>query len=314
MILAHIRVEFLIVASWGPALAALATNHVAYGNYRAFRFNVNWPRTVGATALGVFLVIASVIVFPAVGVADAGKLNWSALFALGNYNYSTLLGGPLTEEPGWRGFALPRLQSRFHPVVASVVLGTLWAAWHLPFFLYPGWSQCPIATFFLLLIALSILMTFVTNLARFGVIAPIAMHAVFNTSGRYFQGLFAQTNPGDGGLLNNLFHLIPMAERWRPYIHISIFTSLAIGAWSAAILLIALGYVAAVNTGLRRKELASVQWGDVHLEVERPFILVRCATTKNRKANKIYLKSQLARMLADIKPAAVAAAVRATGQ
>jgi len=71
--------------------------------------------------------------------------------------------------------------------------------------------------------------------------------------------------------------------------------------------LYALGYLAAVNTGLRRKELASVQWGDVHLEVERPFILVRSATTKNRKANKIYLKSQLARMLADIKPVAGAA-------
>jgi hypothetical protein len=61
-----------------------------------------------------------------------------------------------------------------------------------------------------------------------------------------------------------------------------------------------------VNTGLRRKELASVQWGDVHLDADRPFILVRSATTKNRKAYKIYLRSQLARMLADIKPAAVA--------
>jgi integrase len=71
--------------------------------------------------------------------------------------------------------------------------------------------------------------------------------------------------------------------------------------------LYALGYVAAVNTGLRRKELASVQWGDVHLDAGCPFIMVRSATTKNRKASKIYLKSGLARMLAEIKPAAVAA-------
>ena len=71
--------------------------------------------------------------------------------------------------------------------------------------------------------------------------------------------------------------------------------------------LYALGYLAAVNTGLRRKELSSVQWGDVHLDADRPFILVRSATTKNRKAGKIYLKSSLARMLADIKPATVAA-------
>jgi integrase len=69
----------------------------------------------------------------------------------------------------------------------------------------------------------------------------------------------------------------------------------------------ALGYLAAVNTGLRRKELRLVQWGDVHLDVDRPFILVRCATTKNRKAGKIYLKTSLARMLANIKPITVAA-------
>jgi hypothetical protein len=68
-----------------------------------------------------------------------------------------------------------------------------------------------------------------------------------------------------------------------------------------------LGYLAAVNTGLRRKEVDSVQWGDVHLDADRPFILVRSSTTKNRRAVKIYLKSRLARLLADIKPATVAA-------
>ena len=71
--------------------------------------------------------------------------------------------------------------------------------------------------------------------------------------------------------------------------------------------LYALGYLAAVNTGLRRKELASVQWGDVHLDAAVPFILVRSNTTKNRQAGKIYLKSRLAQMLTDIKPATVAA-------
>ena len=67
--------------------------------------------------------------------------------------------------------------------------------------------------------------------------------------------------------------------------------------------LYSLGYFAAANTGLRRKELSSVQWGDVHLDAARPFISVRSSTTKNRKAGKIYLKSSLALMLKDIKPA-----------
>ena len=68
----------------------------------------------------------------------------------------------------------------------------------------------------------------------------------------------------------------------------------------------ALGYLCAVNTGLRRKELASLQWGDMHLNGDGSFALVRSATTKNRKAAKIYLRGQLVQMLSEIKPAKVA--------
>jgi integrase len=81
------------------------------------------------------------------------------------------------------------------------------------------------------------------------------------------------------------------------------FTNEEMGRLLAVAGLDSLGYLAAVNTGLRRKELCSVQWGDVHLDATPPFILVRSCTTKNRKAGKIYLKSQLARMLKEIKPA-----------
>ena len=51
---------------------------------------------------------------------------------------STLLFGQLGEEVGWRGYALPRLAARYGLASASIVVGIIWAAWHLPLFFIPG--------------------------------------------------------------------------------------------------------------------------------------------------------------------------------
>lgn len=46
-----------------------------------------------------------------------------------------ILTSGLAEEPGWRGFALPRLQQQYGPLLGSVLLGILWQCWHLPLYL-----------------------------------------------------------------------------------------------------------------------------------------------------------------------------------
>jgi len=46
--------------------------------------------------------------------------------------YLFFLGGPLQEEFGWRGYALDRLQSQHTALTSSLLLGFIWAMWHMP--------------------------------------------------------------------------------------------------------------------------------------------------------------------------------------
>jgi membrane protease YdiL (CAAX protease family) len=187
--------QWIIAATFGPTVAALITHRVTTGSWRAFRVSTTWRRTVGATATGIALMILAYVVLPGVLTADPGRLHWSILTSLAVYNYSTLLGGPLGEEPGWRGYALPRLEQALGPVRASLVLGLLWTGWHLPLFWYPGWISSPLWIYVLFLTGQSLILTYGANLAGFGIITPIAMHASFNTVSRFLSGLFADTQP-----------------------------------------------------------------------------------------------------------------------
>ena len=90
----------------------------------------------------------------------------------------SLLLGPMGEEFGWRGLALPLLQRRFSPFWASMILGTVWALWHAPAFLLSGtpqssWSFGP---FFFGLIAVTVIMTPLFNAARGSLLIAILYH------------------------------------------------------------------------------------------------------------------------------------------
>jgi membrane protease YdiL (CAAX protease family) len=67
---------------------------------------------------------------------DVGRF---ARIPLVSFAHNLLLGGPLGEEIGWRGFLLPQLLKRKSPLAASLVLGVVLALWHLPIDLYAGY-------------------------------------------------------------------------------------------------------------------------------------------------------------------------------
>jgi membrane protease YdiL (CAAX protease family) len=66
---------------------------------------------------------------------------WSEIVsAAGFFLFPGLFAGPLGEEIGWRGVALPRLQERMGLLVASLVLWLLWAFWHAPLWFAGQWT------------------------------------------------------------------------------------------------------------------------------------------------------------------------------
>jgi membrane protease YdiL (CAAX protease family) len=103
-----------------------------------------------------------------------------------------LIGGQLwvvlAEEFGWRGFALPRLQSLYGSLGATLVLGPLWAIWHLPMFFIEGSPQysenVPAAflLYMLIITCISILLTVVYNRTQGSVLACMLLHGFLNIS------------------------------------------------------------------------------------------------------------------------------------
>src|SRR5215211_263620 len=104
-------------------------------------------------------------------------------------------GGPFFEEIGWRGFALPRLQRLYGPLVGSIVLGALWGLWHLPLFLIPSWdtphgSLLDIALFVTWAVAITIVITWVFNNTKGSVLLAILAHGSINSATVAVYGLF----------------------------------------------------------------------------------------------------------------------------
>jgi hypothetical protein len=127
----------------GPLFAALFVTWVTEGKHGVrilweqatnWRIGVRWyvvafmlPIVLSAVSLGIGLIVGN-------GTIDfTPKLPFTYFLPL--FLYMVVFTG-ITEEPGWRGFALPRLQHRYTAERASWILGPLWGLWHFPFIIY----------------------------------------------------------------------------------------------------------------------------------------------------------------------------------
>jgi len=113
---------------------------------------------------------------------------------LASFTVTTFLGtvlnhlfrGPLGEEAGWRGFALPRLQARYSALKSSLILGLAVVVWHIPTWFIQGLSGGEllvfIVSFVVALMSFVVVMTWLYNNTEGSLLLAMLMHLTFNVA------------------------------------------------------------------------------------------------------------------------------------
>ena len=208
-----------IIATAGPSIAALIlAGAVGRGEVQRLlesfspgRVSLRWALValvVPVAMIGI-AIVASVGAFgAAVPVITIGVLG----VLVTEFVRILFLGGPLEEELGWRGFALPRLQEKRSAFSSSVILGAIWGVWHIPLYLVSGTGQQAtaastgavfgITAFVVWTIGLSILFTWLFNQTRGSLIVAMLFHAAVNL------GAFIPAAVGSTGAASFLYALV----------------------------------------------------------------------------------------------------------
>lgn len=185
------RQTLLVAGTFGPSIAA-AVLILARNGRAGLRSELSeqWKWRLPFPLWVLILVAPAAIILVAVGIArglgaPAGEWNdpGQLYLVVPVFLYVVILGGPLGEEFGWRGYALPRLERHIYPTAAVVLLGLIWGLWHLPLFWIEGTVQqlTPLAAFLVQTTATSVIYGWLWNKTK-SLPAVIAMHAATNTT------------------------------------------------------------------------------------------------------------------------------------
>lgn len=165
------------------------------GRFLIWRVGIQW----WAIAL-LFAIIPSVAALYLFNLLGGPPVDWSRLPQLYTvvpmFIMLTIAAG-IGEEFGWRGFLLPRLQTRHNALVSALIVGVIWAIWHIPLFFIKGTSQYDqalqggllpaILAYSAFVIVSSIQFTWVFNNTKGSVLLAAVMHGAMNTWGGYID-------------------------------------------------------------------------------------------------------------------------------
>lgn len=184
-----LTVLLLFIGAFGPLIAALALTAREGGRdgvRRLLRRGLQWRIGLPAYAVIFGLPLVASALARGLDVLTGGTppdfMLGSPLALIPSFVVLLLLGGPVQEEFGWRGYALDRLQGRWGPLVGSVFLGVVWTLWHAPFWFMEGAGMegtAP-AVYTILTLGETFVITWLYNRSGGSLWAAILMHGAFN--------------------------------------------------------------------------------------------------------------------------------------
>ncbi|MBL8057997.1 MAG: CPBP family intramembrane metalloprotease [Anaerolineales bacterium] len=213
-----------LIGAFGPCLAALLTAALCDGRaglgdllrrltvWRVglvwYLFALAWPALLSLATTGLHLLLGG-------AAPDFSRSPFHQLYPLppelktvsplaflpAVFLQQTLLGSSMGEEPGWRGYALPRLLERFGPLWSSILLGALWVVWHLPLSFVAGDAREGSFTAWTALgtIATAVIFTWLYQHTRGSLLLALLLHTAIAVTGLFLPS--AAAHPAVGALL-----------------------------------------------------------------------------------------------------------------
>ncbi|TXT61672.1 MAG: conserved membrane protein of unknown function [Promethearchaeota archaeon] len=172
-------------AVFGPLIAAIIVTYIRLGKNQLRLLLIKGIRTNFRTIwlipaiflMPLFALLSFLLIIPIEGLYILNNaLPWQLLMSFTLEIF--LLGGPLGEEYGWRGFALVRLEFKWNALISSLILGLVIALWQLPLYFIQGTIQQYITIFpnIVIVILSSIIYTWLYNNTDKSVLITMILH------------------------------------------------------------------------------------------------------------------------------------------
>ncbi|MGH3250907.1 MAG: CPBP family intramembrane glutamic endopeptidase [Trebonia sp.] len=173
----------------GPLFSAFLVTAVTQGKagLRVWRARLFHWRVGGRWYAFALLGIPALLVLGLLPLAPVHSFSLTLPLAYATQLIGQMIFTGVAEEPGWRDFALPRLQSRYGPLPGTLILAAVWTGWHIPLFFtdwasgFGGGSLPSFALFALTGLVLSIIITWTFNHTNESLPVAMLVHVSYNT-------------------------------------------------------------------------------------------------------------------------------------